>query len=126
MFTGCIWGHCIICGYEAQGTKCALLNLHANEQKICYRKKAPRLMGQGKHSRHVNRRVKKNPGLLRTGIWEEEGPHEEVTLFTSLYAGDEEAGSKTEKNPPEALPEAPGAILPALPPGASLYSLCQR
>ena len=74
----------------------------------------------------ASRRVKKNPGLLSAGIWEEEGPHEEVALFTSLYAGDEEAGSKTEKDPPEALPEAPGAILPALPPGASLYSLCQR
>ena len=69
---------------------------------------------------------KEKPWLAQGQDLEEEGPHEEVALFTSLYAGDEEAGSKTEKDPPEALPEAPGAILPALPPGASLYSLCQR
>ena len=48
MFTGCICGYCIIPGYEAQGTECALLNLHTDEQKICYRKKASRQPGQGK------------------------------------------------------------------------------
>ena len=30
--------------------------------------------GTGKHSRHVSRRVKKNPDLLKAGIREEEVP----------------------------------------------------
>ena len=114
MFTGCICGYCIIPGYEAQGTKCALLNLHANEQKICYRKKASRQPGQGKPQPTCKPKGKEKSRLAQGQDLEEEGPHEEVTLFTSLYAGDEEAGSKTEKDPPEALPEAPGAILPEL------------
>ena len=37
--------------------------------------------------------VKKNPSLLRAGIWEEEGSHE-VSLFTSVYAASEKDGSR--------------------------------
>ena len=40
----------------------------------------------------------KNPGLLRAGIWEEEGSHED-SLFTSVYATEIHDGSRNFLNP---------------------------
>jgi len=98
MFTGCIWGHCIICGYEVQGTKCALLNLHTDEQKICYRKKASRQPGQGKPQPTCKPKGKEKSRLAQGQDWEEECSHE-GSLFTSIYAAIEKGGSRNFLSP---------------------------
>ncbi len=51
------------------------------------------LCSQG-YTQQVKYLAVKNPGLLRAGIWEEEGSHE-GSLFTSVYATIEEGGSRS-------------------------------
>ncbi len=55
------------------------------------------LCSQG-YTQQGNYLAVKNPDLLRAGIWEEDSL-EEVSLFTSVYAADEEGGSEKFSSP---------------------------